>query len=113
MCGKAYDPRFIYAWPNAKIAVMGGEQAAKTLLQIQVASLKAKGEVIDPEKEKELLQEIIEKYNKQTSVYYAAARLWVDEIIDPAETRNRIALAIQAANHSPIEREWKSGVFQV
>ena len=78
MCGKAYDPRFIYAWPNAKIAVMGGEQAAKTLLQIQVASLKAKGEVIDPEKEKELLQEIIEKYNKQTSVYYAAARLWVD-----------------------------------
>jgi acetyl-CoA carboxylase carboxyltransferase component len=113
MCGKAYDPRFIYAWPNAKIAVMGGEQAAKTLLQIQVASLKAKGEVIDPEKEKELLQEIIEKYNKQTSVYYAAARLWVDEIIDPAETRNRIALAIQSANHSPIEREWKSGVFQV
>lgn len=113
MCGKAYDPRFIYAWPNAKIAVMGGEQAAKTLLQIQVASLKAKGEVIDPENEKELLQEIIEKYNKQTSVYYAAARLWVDEIIDPAETRNRIALAIQAANHAPIEREWKSGVFQV
>ena len=113
MCGKAYDPRFIYAWPNAKIAVMGGEQAAKTLLQIQVASLKAKGEVIDPDKEKELLQEIIEKYNKQTSVYYAAARLWVDEIIDPAETRNRIALAIQAANHAPIEREWKSGVFQV
>ncbi|MDE3254868.1 MAG: acyl-CoA carboxylase subunit beta [Bacteroidota bacterium] len=113
MCGKAYDPRFIYAWPNAKIAVMGGEQAAKTLLQIQVASLKAKGEVIDPEKEKELLQEIIEKYNKQTSVYYAAARLWVDEIIDPAETRNRIALAIQAANHAPIEKEWKSGVFQV
>lgn len=113
MCGKAYDPRFIYAWPNAKIAVMGGEQAAKTLLQIQVASLKAKGEVIDPEKEKELLQEIIEMYNKQTSVYYAAARLWVDEIIDPAETRNRIALAIQAANHAPIEKEWKSGVFQV
>ena len=113
MCGKAYDPRFIYAWPNAKIAVMGGEQAAKTLLQIQVASLKAKGEVIDPEKEKELLQKIIEKYNKQTSVYFAAARLWVDEIIDPAETRNRIALAIQAANHAPIEREWKSGVFQV
>ena len=113
MCGKAYDPRFIYAWPNAKIAVMGGEQAAKTLLQIQVASLKAKGEVIDPEKEKALLQEIIEKYNKQTSVYYAAARLWVDEIIDPAETRNRIALAIEAANHAPIEKDWKSGVFQV
>src|ERR1051325_3224536 len=75
MCGKAYDPRFIYAWPTAKIAVMGGEQAAKTLLQIQVASLKAKGEVIDPEKETALLKEITDKYNTQTSAYYAAARL--------------------------------------
>src|SRR6218665_1930359 len=83
MCGKAYDPRFIYAWPNAKIAVMGGEQAAKTLLQIQVASLKAKGEIIDPEKEQELLKKITDRYNDQTSAYYAAARLWVDEIIDP------------------------------
>ena len=113
MCGKAYDPRFIYAWPNAKIAVMGGEQAAKTLLQIQVASLKAKGEVIDPDKEKELLQEIIEKYNKQTSVYYAAARLWVDEIIDPANTRTVLAEGIAASNQAPLPASLQNGVFQV
>lgn len=113
MCGKAYDPRFIYAWPNAKIAVMGGEQAAKTLLQIQVASLKAKGETIDPEKEKELHTKITERYTKQTTPYYAAARLWVDEIIDPIDTRQRIAEAIAAANQAPIEKEWKGGVFQV
>lgn len=113
MCGKAYDPRFIYAWPNAKIAVMGGEQAAKTLLQIQVASLKAKGEEIDAGKEKELMTRITERYNSQTSAYYAAARLWVDEIIDPVETRRLISEGIAAANHAPIEKEWKSGVFQV
>ncbi|HTN47461.1 MAG TPA: carboxyl transferase domain-containing protein [Flavipsychrobacter sp.] len=113
MCGKAYDPRFIYAWPNAKIAVMGGEQAAKTLLQIQVASLKAKGEEIDPEKEKELLTKITERYTAQTTPYYAAARLWVDEIIDPADTRMRIAEGIAAANQAPIEKEWRGGVFQV
>lgn len=113
MCGKAYDPRFIYAWPNAKIAVMGGEQAAKTLLQIQVASLKAKGEVIDPEKEQELLKKITDRYNAQTSAYYAAARLWVDEIIDPVDTRKVISEGINAANHAPILREWKAGVFQV
>ncbi|XZF14176.1 acyl-CoA carboxylase subunit beta [Chitinophagaceae bacterium MMS25-I14] len=113
MCGKAYDPRFIYAWPNAKIAVMGGEQAAKTLLQIQVASLKAKGETIDPEKEKAMLKEITDKYNSQTSSYYAAARLWVDDIIDPAHTRQVISEGIKAANNAPVEKEWKSGVFQV
>ncbi|RYZ32344.1 MAG: acyl-CoA carboxylase subunit beta, partial [Sphingobacteriales bacterium] len=113
MCGKAYDPRFIYAWPNAKIAVMGGEQAAKTLLQIQVASLKAKGEIIDPETEKELLKKITDRYNDQTSAYYAAARLWVDEIIDPLHTRKVISEGINAANHAPIVREWKAGVFQV
>ncbi len=113
MCGKAYDPRFIYAWPNAKIAVMGGEQAAKTLLQIQVASLKAKGEVIDPEKEKEMLKEIIDRYDSQTSAYYAAARLWVDEIIDPAETRSVISEGINAANHAQVNKEFKMGVFQV
>ena len=113
MCGKAYDPRFIYAWPNAKIAVMGGEQAAKTLLQIQVASLKAKGETIEPEKEKELLTKITERYTSQTTPYYAAARLWVDEIIDPIDTRSRIAEAIAAANQAPIQKEWKGGVFQV
>ncbi len=113
MCGKAYDPRFIYGWPNAKIAVMGGEQAAKTLLQIQVASLKSKGETIDPEKEQALLKEITDRYNAQTSSYYAAARLWIDEIIDPATTRERISAGLDAANHAPIEKEWKSGVFQV
>lgn len=113
MCGKAYDPRFIYAWPNAKIAVMGGEQAAKTLLQIQVASLKAKGATIEPEKEQELLNEITQRYDQQTSAYYAAARLWVDEIIDPADTRRLISEAITAANHAPISQPWKSGVFQV
>ena len=113
MCGKAYDPRFIYAWPNAKIAVMGGEQAAKVLLQIQVASLKAKGEEITPEKEAALLKSITDKYTAQSMSYYAAARLWVDEIIDPADTRRLISESIHAANHAPIEKEWKGGVFQV
>ncbi len=113
MCGKAYDPRFIYAWPNAKIAVMGGEQAAKTLLQIQVAALKAKGQEIDAEKEKEMLKAITDKYNAQTSSYYAAARLWVDEIIDPIETRRVISEGINAANHNPDIKDFKTGVFQV
>ena len=113
MCGKAYDPRFIYAWPNAKIAVMGGEAAAKTLLQIQVAGLKAKGEVIDPEREKEILKEIVDRYDSQTSAYYAAARLWVDDIIDPADTRSVISEGINAANHSQDNKEFKMGVFQV
>jgi acetyl-CoA carboxylase carboxyltransferase component len=113
MCGKAYDPRFIYAWPNAKIAVMGGEQAAKVLLQIQVASLKAKGEIITPEVEKEMLDKIIAQYNKQTTSYYAAARLWVDAIIDPIETRTVISEGIKSANHAPIEKEMNVGVFQV
>ncbi|MGN6567584.1 MAG: acyl-CoA carboxylase subunit beta, partial [Flavipsychrobacter sp.] len=113
MCGKAYDPRFIYAWPNARIAVMGGEQAAKTILQIQVASLKAKGETIEPEKEKALLKEITDRYASQTTAYYAAARLWVDDIIDPADTRRVISEGIAAANHAPIEQDFKVGVFQV
>lgn len=113
MCGKAYDPRFIYAWPNAKIAVMGGAQAAKTLLQIQVASLKSKGEEITPEKEAEILKEITDKYESQTSSYYAAARLWVDEIIDPGETRKVISEGIKAADHNPDIPEFKTGVFQV
>lgn len=113
MCGKAYDPRFIYAWPTAKIAVMGGDQAAKTLLQIQVASLKAKGETITPEEEKALLDKIKDRYSAQTTPYYAAARLWVDEIIDPVETRQRISLAIEAANHSPLNNGFSTGVFQV
>lgn len=113
MCGKAYDPRFIYAWPSAKIAVMGGGQAAKTLLQIQVASLKAKGEEISEAKEKELLDTITKKYEAQASPYYAAARLWVDEIIDPAKTRQIISECIKAANNNPDIPEMKLGVFQV
>jgi len=113
MCGKAYDPRFIYAWPSAKIAVMGGEQAAKTLLQIQVASLKSKGQVITPEEEARLLKEITDKYNAQTTPYYAASRLWVDDIIDPADTRIRIAEGIKAANNAPVEQAFNVGVFQV
>ena len=113
MCGKAYDPRFIYAWPSAKIAVMGGEQAAKTLLQIQVASLKGKGQVITPEEEARLLKEITDRYNTQTTPYYAASRLWVDDIIDPADTRIRIAEGIKAANNAPLEGVFNLGVFQV
>ncbi|HEU0228860.1 MAG TPA: carboxyl transferase domain-containing protein [Arachidicoccus soli] len=113
MCGKAYNPRFIYAWPSAKIAVMGGEQAAKTLLQIQVASLKAKGEEISAEEENKLLSKISQRYQTQTTPYYAAARLWVDEIIDPITTRTRIAEAIAAANENSNFEEFKTGVFQV
>jgi len=113
MCGKAYDPRFIYAWPSAKIAVMGGEQAAKTLLQIQVASLKAKGKEIPADEEKNLLNDIKNRYEKQTSPYYAAARLWVDGLIDPLETRNVISEGITAANNNPEIADLKTGVFQV
>ena len=113
MCGKAYDPRFIYAWPTARIAVMGGEQAAKTLLQIQVSALKAKGRVIDPAEERRLLDEIKGRYEQQTSPYYAAARLWVDSIIDPADTRQVIAQGLQAAAHNPDIPEFKTGVIQV
>ena len=113
MCGKAYDPRFIYAWPSAKIAVMGGDAAAKTLVQIEVASLKRKGKEIKPEDEQEMLDKIKNRYDAQTSPYYAAARLWVDEIIDPIQTRNVIAEAIAAANNNPNFEEFKTGVFQV
>ena len=113
MCGKAYDPRFIYAWPSAKIAVMGGEQAAKTMLQIQVATLKAKGEVMQEIDEQKLLSELKEKYEKQTSPYYAAARLWVDEIIDPLNTRTLISEGISAANNNPIIESYNTGIIQV
>lgn len=113
MCGKAYDPRFIYAWPTAKIAVMGGEQAAKTLLQIQVANLKANGKELKPADEQLMLDEIKNRYEKQTSPYYAAARLWVDAIIDPAHTRILISEGISAANNNPHFDNFKTGVFQV
>ncbi len=113
MCGKAYDPRFIYAWPSAKIAVMGGDQAASTLLQIQVAGLKSKGKEIAKEEEQRLLQEIKGRYEKQTSPYYAAARLWVDDIIDPIQTRTVLSEGIHAANQNPHMAAFKTGVFQV
>ena len=112
MCGKAYDPRLIYAWPSAKIAVMGGSQAAKTLLQIQASGLKARGEEVDQKKEEELLKQITDRYNSQTTPYYAAARLWVDGIIDPLETRKIISMGIEAANHAPIEKAFNVGIIQ-
>ena len=113
MCGKAYGPRFIYAWPTAKIAVMGGDQAAKTLLQIQVNAMKSKGQEVKPEEEQKLLTEIINRYDLQTSPYYAAARLWVDDIIDPIQTRTVISEAILASNNNPDFPPIKLGVFQV
>ncbi|MBI3233449.1 MAG: acyl-CoA carboxylase subunit beta, partial [Bacteroidetes bacterium] len=113
MCGKAYDPRFIMAWPGSQLAVMGGEQAAKVLLQIQTASLKSKGEVITPEAETELLDRIKNSYQSQLSAYYAASRLWTDAIIDPAKTREWISMGIQAANQSQITKKFNLGVLQV
>lgn len=112
MCGKAYDPRLIVSWPTANLAVMSGASAAKTLLQIKVATLEAKGEKITEEDKNKLLKEITDRYNKQTSPYYAASRLWVDEVIDPLDTRKWISMGIEAANGSPIEKKYKLGVLQ-
>ena len=112
MCGKAYDPRLIYAWPSAKIAVMGGSQAAKVLLQIQSATLKAKGELVTPEVEAALLKKITDSYTAQTTPYYAAARMWVDGIIDPLETRKVVSMGIEAANHAAIEKAFNVGIIQ-
>lgn len=113
MCGKAYDPRLIFAWPSAELAVMGGAQAAKVLMQIEAASLKAKGEDITPEKEEELFNKIKSRYDEQVSPYYAASRLWTDAIIDPLDTRKWISMGIEAANHAPIEKPFNLGVIQV
>jgi 3-methylcrotonyl-CoA carboxylase beta subunit len=113
MCGKAYDPRLIYAWPTAQMAVMSGATAAKTLLQVQTATLKSKGIAITPEAEKDLLDEITDRYNQELSPYYAAARLWVDGIVDPVETRRIISMGIEAADQAPIERPFNVGVMQV
>jgi acetyl-CoA carboxylase carboxyltransferase component len=112
MCGKAYDPRLIVGWPTAQVAVMGGAQAAKVLVQIEVASLKAKGEVITPEVESELYNRIKDRYDAQTSPYYAASRLWLDAIINPLDTRKWISMGIEAANHSPITKQYNVGVLQ-
>lgn len=113
MCGKAYDPRLIFAWPSAELAVMGGTQAAKVLMQIEASSLKSKGEIVDEVKEKELFDKIKAKYDAQVSPYYAASRLWTDGIIDPLDTRTWISLGIEAANHAPIEKPFNLGVIQV
>lgn len=112
MCGKAYDPRLIVGWPTAQVAVMGGAQAAKVLLQIEVASLKAKGETITPEREAEMFNRIKSKYDEQTSPYYAASRLWLDAVIDPVDTRKWISLGLEAASNAPAERAYSVGVLQ-
>jgi acetyl-CoA carboxylase carboxyltransferase component len=111
MCGKAYDPRLIVAWPGAKIAVMGGAQAAKVLLQIEKASAQTKGLEVSAEDEALLLKTITERYEKQTSSYYAAARLWVDALIDPLETRKVISMGIEAANNAPVAK-FNPGIIQ-
>ena len=113
MCGKAYDPRLIVAWPSAELAVMSGNSAAKVLLQIEKASLLKKGEKITEEKEKELFDKIKNRYDNQVSPYYAAARIWTDAIIDPLDTRTWISMGIEAANHAPIEKPFNMGVLQV
>jgi acetyl-CoA carboxylase carboxyltransferase component len=113
MCGKAYDPRLIAAWPSAELAVMGGTQAAKVLVQIEAATLKNKGEIVDEKKEQELFDKIKARYDEQVSPYYGAARLWTDGVIDPLETRTWISMGIEAANHAPIEKKFNMGVLQV
>ncbi|APY00424.1 acetyl-CoA carboxylase carboxyltransferase component [Lacinutrix venerupis] len=113
MCGKAYDPRLIVAWPSAELAVMSGNSAAKVLLQIEKASLLKKGEKITPEKEEKLFSKIKDRYDNQVSPYYAASRLWTDAIIDPLDTRTWISMGIEAANHAPIEKPFNMGVLQV
>ena len=113
MCGKAYDPRLIVAWPSAELAVMSGNSAAKVLLQIETASLKKKGETITKEKEEELFNKIKDRYDAQVSPYYAAARIWTDAIIDPLDTRTWISMGIEAADHAPIEKKFNLGILQV
>jgi acetyl-CoA carboxylase carboxyltransferase component len=113
MCGKAYDPRLIIAWPSAELAVMSGNSAAKVLLQIETASLKKKGEKITEAQEKELFDKIKQRYDHQISPYYAASRLWTDAVIDPLDTRKWISMGIEAANHAPIEKPFNMGVMQV
>ncbi|MCE2496016.1 MAG: acyl-CoA carboxylase subunit beta [Flavobacteriales bacterium] len=112
MCGKAYDPRLIVGWPTANVAVMGGSQAAKVLLQIEKSRLKAQGEEITAEKEKELLEKIEKRYESQTSPYYAASRLWLDAVIDPRHTRKVLSVGIEMANHAPAEKQYNTGVLQ-
>lgn len=113
MCGKAYDPRFIFAYPTAQIAVMGGAQASKTLLTIKIASLEKEGKKLSDQEKEQMLKEIQSRYDAQTTPYYAASHLWVDEIIAPSETRRKISMALSCASHNPDIPDWKSGVLQV
>ena len=113
MCGKAYDPRLIVAWPSAELAVMSGKSAAKVLLQIETASLKKRGEKITTDKEAELYDQIKSRYDEQISPYYSAARIWTDAVINPLDTRTWISMGIEAANHAPIEKQFNMGVLQV
>jgi acetyl-CoA carboxylase carboxyltransferase component len=113
MCGKAYDPRFIVSWPWAELAVMGGSQAAKVLVQIQESTLKKQGKEITTEEHNELVEKITQNYTKQTKVEYSAARIWVDAIINPLDTRKWISAGIESANHSPITDKFNLGVIQV
>lgn len=113
MCGKAYDPRFIVSWPWAELAVMGGTQAAKVLVQIQESSLKKQGKVISEEEHQALTEKITQNYSKQTKAEYSASRIWIDAIISPLETRKWISLGIEAANHSPITEKFNLGLIQV
>ena len=112
MCGKAYDPRLIYSWPTARMAVMSGASAANTLLQINISAAKAKGQELSEEEKSNQLKEITDRYNRQLSPYYAAARLWVDGVIDPLETRKVISMGIEAADNAPIEKQFNVGVIQ-
>jgi acetyl-CoA carboxylase carboxyltransferase component len=112
MCGKAYDPRLIFSWPSAEMAVMSGSSAAKTLLQIKVSAAKSQGKPLTEEQEQEYLDQITQKYNQQLSPYYAAARLWIDGVIDPLETRKVISMGIEAASHAPIKEKFNVGVIQ-
>ena len=113
MCGKAYDPRLIVAWPSAELAVMSGKSAAKVLLQIETAALRKKGESITAKKEKEMSDQIRLRYDEQVSPYYSAARLWTDAVIAPTDTRDWISIGIEAANHAPIKKTFNMGVIQV
>ena len=112
MCGKAYDPRLIVSWPTAELAVMSGASAAKTLLQIEVATLKARGEEVDEEKQKEMFNKIKSRYDEQISPYYSASRIWVDAIIDPLETRKWLSMGIEMANHKKAEKRYNVGALQ-
>ncbi len=113
MCGKAYDPRLIFSWPTANIAVMGGKQASETLLSIRLSQSSNRGKTVSPEEKQKLLKEISDRYETETDSYYAAARLWVDGIIDPVDTRQIISRGIEMASNNPVIPPFNPGVLQV